>query len=327
MPFNLPEHQTSRLTLKLFNPGISIPLFAAYPKEELSALLGCRNEEEYEMMRERFAVFATHTRRVSMCSWLIYERQAGELIGDCCYHIHFLRHRRAEIGYNLYQEKDRGKGYLKELLPYVLKYGIETLELQRIEALTATDNYPSMSLLRRFGFRREGLARKHYRVAGANEDSFLFSLIPEHFEEEPVLSPAEKLVRGFERQTLPASHWTHEAHLTVGLWHVYHYGADRALCRLRPGVIQFNSGVGGANDEKGGYHETLTVFWCLALQAVIAGEPAAAFDELLPKLLGSELASAAYPEQYYSRSVLRSLSARARYVAPDKAPLPAVLPL
>ena len=43
----------------------------------------------------------------------------------------------------------------------------------------------------------------------------------------------ESFVRDFEARTLPASRWTHEAHLLVGLWYLTHHSHDVALALVR----------------------------------------------------------------------------------------------
>lgn len=303
------------------NPASFKRLVAQFDDEDLSCALRCPTAEMYAGIKERFLTFGLDNERLSMHNWLLYRKDSGKLIGDFSYHIIFRRHRRAEIGYSLYDIADRGQGFMQELLPVTLKFGFETLGLERIEALTATDNWASMSLLRRFGFRREGYARRHYRYEGVNTDSFSFSLLAEDFQAEPPLPAIEKLVRSFERQALPAEGWTHEAHLKVALWYLFQEGEDAALSRMRTGIIAFNQGQGNRNTPDEGYHETLTLFWIRVLSRFMNAQPQLNYEDALSLLLSSPEGDSKYPGAFYSKGLLQSVRARARWVEPDLKPL------
>ena len=71
----------------------------------------------------------------------------------------------------------------------------------------------------------------------------------------------QELIDQFDKKTLPKSNWTHAAHLTVGLYHVYHGTFHEAHCLVKSKIITYNEATGTANTPSSGYHETLTVFW------------------------------------------------------------------
>lgn len=318
---NLPALETGRLLLRTLNPASFKALTSKHDDETLGAALNCLTPEMYAGIKERFLTYGLDNPRLSMHNWLLYRKDTGKLIGDFSYHIIFRRHLRAEIGYSLYDTEDRGQGFMQELLPVTLKFGFEELGLERIEALTAVDNWASMRLLHKFGFRREGYARRHYRFEGKNTDSFSFSLVPEEFIPEPALPPVEKLVRGFERHTIPEEGWTHEAHLKVALWYLFHQGEEEALCRMRTGIIAYNLYLGHQNTPEAGYHETLTVFWITVLKHFLEAHPHLNYDEALSEFLQSPQSASAYPKTFFSESLLQSVKARSRWVAPDLQPL------
>lgn len=316
------EHFTERLMLRTLLVPHFKRLLGQYSDEQLTNILGCRDQEQYSSLKDRIWVYGLQGARLGMHNWLLYRRSDGKLIGDVSYHIIYKRHRRAELGYGLYDAEDRGQGYMQEVLPYVLAYGFEQLKLERIEALTAPDNIASMSLLIRYGFKREGYARRHYRVGEKNTDSFSFALLKEELRENRLgNNPLEKLVRSFEQQALPPDMWNHEAHLKTALWYVYHEGEAAALAKLRVGLITFLNGVGKQSTLTGGYHETLTVFWVKRLRQFVEEHPGLPFADLLEKLLASELASPDYVKQYYQEGVLQSVRARAAWVLPDVKPI------
>lgn len=83
-------------------------------------------------------------------------RSTSEHIGDVA--LHTLEDRRlGEIGYTLARHA-HGHGYAREAVSAVLDYAFETLAMHRIAATVDVENQPSIHLLERLGFRREGTA-------------------------------------------------------------------------------------------------------------------------------------------------------------------------
>ncbi len=81
-------------------------------------------------------------------------RATGEHIGDVA--LHTLEDKRlGEIGYTL-ARASQGKGYASEAVRAVLGYAFLTLDMHRIAATVDVENEPSIRLLERLGFRREG---------------------------------------------------------------------------------------------------------------------------------------------------------------------------
>jgi RimJ/RimL family protein N-acetyltransferase len=90
------------------------------------------------------------------------------------------QNRRAEIGYVM-DRRQWGKGYMTEAMEWLLDYAFEVLKLHRLEADTDPDNIPSLALLERFGFTREGLFRDRWRVHGKWHDSVMLGLLEEDY--------------------------------------------------------------------------------------------------------------------------------------------------
>ena len=125
------------------------------------------------------------------------------------------------------------------------------------------------------------------------------------------------VVDGFRNRTLPATQWTHEAHLITGLWFNYSYTPLEALCYMRSGIIIYNVTIGGENTPQRGYHETLTVFWNNVLAQHVASYRDEAIEDVCSKFFMSDGSSKDFPFLYYSKEKLFSLEARATWVEPD----------
>lgn len=162
------------------------------------------------------------------------------------------------------------------------------------------------------------------RTEGRLDDAKLTAFLTAVRAASPA-SATSRLVAAFLDRSLPKAEWTHEAHLRVGLWHVYRFGAESALDRLRAAIRAYNVAVGVVNDEQHGYHETITRFYVTRIAAWIearGGRNAIASatidadgDAMLAAIGMRDL-----PLRSWSREVLFSPAARREWVPPDLAP-------
>ena len=70
-----------------------------------------------------------------------------------------------------------GKGRMTRAVAATVEFALAKLRLHRIEAACIPENAPSIALLERNGFRREGYARGFLRINGAWRDHVLFGLV------------------------------------------------------------------------------------------------------------------------------------------------------
>ena len=173
--------ETERLILKSITPALIHELFETKSKEEIKSYFGIedRGFEHYKEMHEK----GMETHRISIFVFLMIEKENGMPIGECGFHTWAASHRRAEVFYNMHTEEHKKKGYMTEALKAVLEFGFTGLNLHRIEALIDAANEPSLKLLLRYGFTKEGTMREDYNVNGINEDSDCYSLLKWEWEE------------------------------------------------------------------------------------------------------------------------------------------------
>ena len=173
--------ETERLYLRELSPAVYNYLFTEYNNSKIAEYMGLSTSKEVELEREKYSLGLV-TYYATFRSFHLLDKQTGRVLGKCGYHTWVPTHRRAEIGYELFADADKGKGYMKEALGSILKYGFEHMDLYRIEAFIASYNIPSAKLLNHYGFTVEGNARGHYVVDGVNEDSLFLSLLLPEFE-------------------------------------------------------------------------------------------------------------------------------------------------
>lgn len=83
---------------------------------------------------------------------------------------------KASLGYKL--DRDMvGYGYASEAVCHVLNIAHKDLKLHRIEAHVVPSNQPSINLLERLGFRREGMEYASTLIAGKWQDLLRYSYI------------------------------------------------------------------------------------------------------------------------------------------------------
>jgi len=171
---------TERLILKSITPALIHELFKTKSKEEIITYFGFGENgyEHYKKMHEK----GMETHRFSLFLFLVIEKETGLPIGECGFHTWAASHNRAELFYNIHNDQNKQKGFMKEALKAVLEFGFTELKLHRVEALIADENEASKKLLLRYGFTKEGTIREDYVVNGVNEDSDCYSLLKWEWE-------------------------------------------------------------------------------------------------------------------------------------------------
>ena len=126
----------------------------------------------------------------------------------------------------------------------------------------------------------------------------------------------EEFVRQFEEGRWPYEHWTHRAHLALGVWALRRWAFDDAASRVRQAIRNYNQVAGDPN----GYHETLTLFFMRKIQLFLDDWPRTATEcEAIERL--AAICGKAAMLAHYSPERLWSVEARLRWLEPDLAPL------
>jgi ribosomal-protein-serine acetyltransferase len=89
---------------------------------------------------------------------------------DSCVHLH----RSCELGYWLVREAT-GRGMMTEAASAVVEFALGKMGVHRVRCAAATDNYPSLRVIARLGFRFEGIARQAEFVGARWVDHAVFA--------------------------------------------------------------------------------------------------------------------------------------------------------
>ncbi len=125
-----------------------------------------------------------------------------------------------------------------------------------------------------------------------------------------------ELVRSFEDATIPHDDWKHAEHLVVALYYLTRDDLETAHAKMRDGILNLlEQGFKVDLTKEMPYHETITLFWMRVVDEFNVAKNGAS---LLDK--ANEVAykwDKDYPLKFYSRELLFSDEARARYIQPD----------
>jgi ribosomal-protein-serine acetyltransferase len=110
------------------------------------------------------------------CRFAIRDRAARGLLGVVGLEAFAHLHQSAELGYWLRREAT-GQGWMTEASRLVLGWAFNKVNLHRVRVAAATDNHASLAVIRRLGFRFEGIAREAERCNGRWLDHAVFALI------------------------------------------------------------------------------------------------------------------------------------------------------
>jgi len=75
-----------------------------------------------------------------------------------------------------------GQGLMCEGMELVLRHAFRTLKLHRLEANIQPENHPSIALVRKCGFVREGLSRRYLKVCGCWQDHERWAILVEDWK-------------------------------------------------------------------------------------------------------------------------------------------------
>lgn len=122
---------------------------------------------------------------------------------------------------------------------------------------------------------------------------------------------------------LPREEWTHEAHLAATMYLLLKH-PEIDLDRDLPGLIRrYNESVGGVNDDRQGYHDTITRAYLRGIRLFLEeADRAAPLHELANDLLHAPMGRRDWPTRFWSKERLFSVEARRGWVEPDVAAMP-----
>ena len=110
------------------------------------------------------------------CRFTIRDKKTRALYGVVGLEVFAHLHQSAELGYWLRKDVT-GRGVMTEACRQLLTWAFSRLNMHRVRVAAATDNHASLGVIRRLGFRFEGIAREAERCHGRWLDHAIFALL------------------------------------------------------------------------------------------------------------------------------------------------------
>lgn len=176
-----PELETEHLLLREITAEDADDVYALFADPEVTRYYDLATLMQPEEAIQLIDFFAESFDEERSIRWGIVRKEDDRLVGTCGF-VALWEHR-GEIGYDLAPSL-WGQGIMAEALEAVLEFGFDELALSRIEAFTMVENAASAALLRKLGFREEGILRDYDHFKGAFHDMRLCAMLRRDFYEK-----------------------------------------------------------------------------------------------------------------------------------------------
>ncbi len=173
--------ETERLYLEEVTPELWKYILTRYSDEEIKNRMGLHRPGLVNIEKQKLIDGGITNYRISFKTYLMKDKTSGVVIGRIGYHNWQAMHHRAEIGYGMEIEEQKNKGFMREAMKAVLMDGFEYMGLHRVEAFISPDNTPSLKLVQKYGFTREGVLREHYFSGEQYCDSACYGLLVQEY--------------------------------------------------------------------------------------------------------------------------------------------------
>ncbi len=171
-----PILETERLILRQINKNDANEIFILRSDEKVMEHIHRPIAKTLDDALQLIQIIADTETSVNGITWAITLKENSQLIGTIGYWQIKKEHYRAEIGYLIHRDFQR-KGIMQEALSVVINYGFKEVKLHSIEADVDPKNTPSISLLERNKFIKEGYFNENYFFDGKFSDTVVYSLL------------------------------------------------------------------------------------------------------------------------------------------------------
>jgi RimJ/RimL family protein N-acetyltransferase len=175
-----PTIEGRRVRLRATRDADADGLYAVFSDAETMRYWSSTPVRDIEQVRERIRLVRDWFAAREGLQWAIALHGDDRCIGTATLFNISILNQRAEFGCSLARML-WGQGLAREAVGLMLRFGFDTLGLERIEADIDPRNGQSIGLAERLGFQREGLLRARWRVGGEVQDSAIYGLLREEF--------------------------------------------------------------------------------------------------------------------------------------------------
>jgi RimJ/RimL family protein N-acetyltransferase len=182
------------ITIRPFRAEDSVALYDAIQEslEELPRWMPDLNRDlTLEEIRVWIGDQANHQADGTAYNFAIVDVRNDQLLGGCGITQINRRHQFANLYYWVRSSCTR-QGVATQAVLQLARYGFDELGLQRIEIVMSVDNPASIRVAEKAGAVREGRLRNRIVAQGRPQDAFMFTFIPQDFQDTGGDDPAAR---------------------------------------------------------------------------------------------------------------------------------------
>jgi [ribosomal protein S5]-alanine N-acetyltransferase len=176
VPIYFPDLHTNRMLLRQLTLDDTEFIFKQFSDPQVCRYLMDEPPLKDRTEAQRIIRFFLEPEGKTHNRWGMVRKSDNQLIGTCGFHHWEKSYFRAEIGYDLSPDC-WGQGYMSEALPAMIKNGFDRMGLNRMDAMVYVGNDRSMQVLKKQGFKEEGILRDYFYLDGVFYDHYLLSLL------------------------------------------------------------------------------------------------------------------------------------------------------
>jgi ribosomal-protein-alanine N-acetyltransferase len=170
-----PEFTSKRLNIRRLQSTDAAALFRLRRNEQVNLYTPITPPENIAVVDLLIIQLNDNIDKHKAIFWAIAGRENNELIGSICLWNLDETLNKAEIGFNLLPEY-WNTGILSEVMPFILQYGFEQMQLDSIDGWTDLNNIASISLLKKFGFKRNSELESTANYLPGEENMCIYTL-------------------------------------------------------------------------------------------------------------------------------------------------------
>jgi [ribosomal protein S5]-alanine N-acetyltransferase len=177
---NIPILETERLILRRLTIDDKEDLYEYASEPMVSRFVPWEAHKSLEDSEEFLTYITNAYAQCKKLSWAIELKDEQKMIGTIDFVNWVPKHYKAEITYVL-SPKYWGLGYTMEAAKEILRYGFDTMQLNRVEAPIMIENKQSQRVLEKLGLKFEGTARETFLLNGEFLDLAMYSILKKEY--------------------------------------------------------------------------------------------------------------------------------------------------
>jgi ribosomal-protein-alanine N-acetyltransferase len=175
---DLPTLKTKRLILRKMTMADAPAVYAYGRDPEVTKYVAFPTHRSIEDAKSFLRDTLKRYRKGEPASWAIVRKQDARLIGAIGFINYSGKDARIEAGYALIRDC-WGQGYMTEAFAEVIRFAVQRLGINRLEARCTPENIGSYRVMEKCGMRYEGLLRQHDKAHDKFQDRKLYAILRE----------------------------------------------------------------------------------------------------------------------------------------------------